>query len=147
MAVIHSSNGTLFILTGQLAVIHCLSNSFSSGMFLSKKSWFQVIISMEYPLSSIQQSTVLYIFQQLHLNQLLFDGNICFRTPSCLDQLLLSNNYFLVTNAFCGQLLLDDKYFFRLRRSWFLEKGNYSEHVIFWSRYFFRTATFSGELF
>ena len=27
---IHSLNGTIFILTGELAVIHCLSNSFSS---------------------------------------------------------------------------------------------------------------------
>ena len=107
-----------------------------------------IIISIEQSQSSIL-STVLYIFQQLHMKQLVFPRKICFRTPyRCLEQLLLSNNYFLITvtfqvsyflkiNTFSAQLLL--------RRSYFFRKSNYSEHVIFRSRCLFRTATFSEE--
>ena len=37
MAFIHSLKVTAFILKEELAMIHCLSNSFSSGIFISKK--------------------------------------------------------------------------------------------------------------
>ena len=38
MTVIYSLKCTVFILTGELAVIHCLSNSFSSNMVILKKT-------------------------------------------------------------------------------------------------------------
>ena len=52
MAVIHSLKGIVFILTGELAVIYCLSKSFSSSYYN---------YSLEYLQSSILP-TVLYIF-------------------------------------------------------------------------------------
>ena len=42
MTVIRSLKGCVFILLGELAVFHCLSNSFRSNMFISKESWFHL---------------------------------------------------------------------------------------------------------
>ena len=73
-----------------------------------------------------------------------------FRTPSCLEELLLFNNYFLVRHPFSDQLLFDYKYFISTAnvmfwRSYLLRISNYSKHVLFQSRCFFRIVTFSDE--
>ena len=124
--------GYWIYLTGELAVIHCLSNSFSSRY----KNYF-----LEYSQPSIL-STTLCIFLTLKFTAIQFIQRtffqhisehqspwkkliikaatwsssffaeiIFFRIPGCLDLLLLSNNYFLVTNTFSNQLLFEDKCF------------------------------------
>ena len=48
MAVIDSLKDTVFILTGELAIIHCLSNSPSSTMFIPEKSWLHYAFFQRY---------------------------------------------------------------------------------------------------
>ena len=48
MVVIHSLKIIVFILTGELADIQCLNNSFSSIMFISEKCWFQLCVLSKY---------------------------------------------------------------------------------------------------
>ena len=157
ITAIFSLKGIGFILTGELGVIHCLSNSFSSRYHnyflellqpstLSKGicifvSWNKLIIkaaifSKQYRLCWNNRS---------HLRQLLFCRKVFLRIPTCLEQLRLSNNCFVVTNTFSNQLLLKDEHFFNtatVRKSFFSRISNYSKYVLFRSRYFFRTATF-----
>ena len=47
VAVIHFLKDTIFILTGDLPVIHFLSNSFSNSMFVSQKTRFQLCVLSE----------------------------------------------------------------------------------------------------
>ena len=63
-------------------------------------------------------------------------------------RILNFNNYFLLVNTFSDQLLLADKYFsvqMLLQMSYFFRISNYLEHVIFGSRQFIQTATFSEK--
>ena len=60
-----------------------------------------------------------------------------------------SNSYLLVINTFSNQLLLYNKYCFSTATALeelFFIRSNYSEHVLFPGRHFFRTASFSEEV-
>ena len=63
MAFIHSLNGITFILTGELAVIYCLSNSFCSRYY----NYF-----LEYSQASIPCTILLYINGTVHFSDVKF---------------------------------------------------------------------------
>ena len=78
------------------------------------------------------------------LEAVTFSQKYLFKTPSCLEELPLS--WLLL----CSKYFSWYKYFFStatvmFRRSYFLRISNYSKHVLFRSKRFFRTATFSEE--
>ena len=81
MALIHSLNGTIFIFTGELAVIRCLSNSFSSRYCNYFLEYSQVSILL----------TVLCIFLMLKLANALSFSVI--QAPVPVKQIYYQNSY------------------------------------------------------
>ena len=71
MKVIDFFRGTVFILTGELAIFHCLSNSFNSNIYLPKKDSTSYVFFQKYYSISIKYSQpwvyskVLYVFLTL----------------------------------------------------------------------------------
>ena len=81
MAVIHSLKGSVFILTGELAVIDCLSNSFSSICLFPKKVGSSYVFFHRhyiyfYRILAAIHSFILYIFVTLKFAAI----NFCQRT-------------------------------------------------------------------
>ena len=103
MVVIHSSKSSVFILIGELAVIHCLRISSSSTMFISKKRLAPVMrsfkgtitIYIEYSQPFIL-STVLYIFLTLKFVAMQFYQRTIF---PCISEHESSYNKFRIEAA------------------------------------------------
>ena len=135
ITVIHSLKCAVFILTGKFIyfVIHCLSISISSSMFISKKALIlamcsfkgDIIISIEYSQPSIL-STVLYIFQTLKFAAI----------QSCLHTFFqrISEHQSRWKNFLSKQL-------------YFQSNIDYTEmKTIIWSSFFLVANTFSDQL-
>ena len=164
MAFIHPLNDTIFILTRELAVIHCLRNSFSSryrNYFLeySQAPFFQQYcpsfwcqnLQRSYLTSALTFSAFrnsghrqtnllskrLYFQSSIDYNEMRdFRRDIFFRIPICVDQLLPSYKYFLVTILFLI--------------SYFLKINTFSAQLQFRrnflrGRYFLKNVTFSDS--
>ena len=158
IAFIYSLNGTVFILTGELAVIHCLINSFSSRYFnysleyspasilstvlciflmvkfeaiqFGQRTFFQGI-SEHQPLCNTSNllSMQLYFQSSIYFNDMRdFRREIFFRITSCLDQLRLFYKYFMVTILFLI--------------SYFLKINNFSAQVLFQRSFFSRVSNY-----
>ena len=110
VAVIHSLKDTVLILTGDLAFIHCLmSHSFSSSIFISKKSWFQLCILSEM-LSLFLRNTRSHPFFQKNGTVYFYDIKIC-------SYPLLLTNFFSVnfwTPVTVKQTSYQKRYIFRV---------------------------------
>ena len=169
MTVIHYSKGTVFILTGELAVIHCLSNSFTSRyhkylqpsilsmvqcIFLKFKfaaiqfgqcTFFQRILpwnKLIIKATIFSEQHQLYFIWEQSLEAATYSLKYFFRIPRCPEKLLLSNNYFLKETFFLIRYVLRINTFWAqllFRRSFFSRMSNHN-------LYFFEARAFSEQL-
>ena len=156
MAVIHCLKVTVFILTGELAVNHCLSNSFSRSIFISRKKFLPamcsfkgtVIISIKYLQPSIP-SRVLYIFLTLKFAAIKFCQRTFFQRISehqstwiklLIEAAKFSGQYRLYWNesSHLKQLLFCRKISIRI--------PSFQEQLLLFDNYFLVTNTFSDFL-
>ena len=127
MGFIHSLNGTIFIFTGELTVIHCLSNSFSRRYC----NYF-----LEYSQASIHL-TVLCIFLMLKFAAIQFGKRTFFQayftTPVTMKQTYYKSSYISRAELIIMKWKIFAGTFFQLmfRKSFFSRISNYSEYVLF----------------
>ena len=133
MTSIHSLNGTMFILTGELTVIHCLSIFFSSrycNYFLEYSQTFIlstvlcIFLMLEFAAIQVGPSTLvqntshsetnLLPNQLYHQSSNDYNEMRDFRRDIFSEYQVVWISYFLLgNNTFSNQLLLEDKYFFQ----------------------------------
>ena len=174
MAVIHFIKSAVFTLTGELTIIHCLSNSFSSSMFISKKKLIPAmrsfkgtrIISAEFSQPSIL-STVLHIFLTLKFADIQFCQRTFFKHnsehQSPWNKLPMEESIFSVQHQLYWsesnrvKHTFSQKYFFfrilgrldhlLLFKNYCLVTNTFSDELLLEDKYFFSAATVSQKLF
>ena len=138
MEAIHSLKGIVFILTGELAVIHCFV--ILSGLFSKKVGSSCAVFERYY-------NYFYRIFAAVHS----FNGTVYFsEVKICSHPILLTHflSAYSRTPATLKQTSSQSSYIFRrasiiLKReqpiegATFLQKDSFSEYLVIWSSYFF----------